>query len=287
KAIYDEICDQVEGTRSVLLICEDIKQLEYVYDRLNKCFQMDHNAGERAKECFRNITTYKREHDDFNFEDKNEFQPHRLIIATNLAGRGTDIKLSKSVIDAGGLHVITAFMPKNCRIEEQAYGRAARCGQPGSAQIIAFAEAADDAVQPSVFQLKMFRDNAEVHRLQSLGSFYDFHTEIEEKCLEKFRSYCQHALSAIYSNNATANDESFPTLPQVVYFALLDQWALWLDSKASLIKQCAAEHSIPLKKKITDSVDEFLNTHQFGNLSNCFEVAKTWINAPQSLLTIG
>jgi preprotein translocase subunit SecA len=124
--IYDEICDQVSGTRSVLLICEDIKQLDYVYDRLIKCFKTNQSTSKKIKECFTTITLYKREHDEFNFEEEHKLQPHRLIIATNLAGRGTDIKLSQSLIDAGGLHVITAFMPKNCRIEEQAYGRAAR-----------------------------------------------------------------------------------------------------------------------------------------------------------------
>ncbi|UJR11290.1 hypothetical protein I4U23_015471 [Adineta vaga] len=285
--IYDEICDQVSGTRSVLLICEDIKQLDYVYDGLIKCFKTDHSTSKKITECFTTITIYKREHDEFNFEDDHKLEPHRLIIATNLAGRGTDIKLSKSLINAGGLHVITAFMPKNCRIEEQAYGRAARCGQPGSAQIIAFTEPADNTIQPSVFQLKMFRDNAEVHRLQSLKSFYDYHTEIEESCLEKFRNHCDKALNVIYSNSSTIGDESLPTPSQVVYAALLDQWALWLDSKAPLIKQCANEHSENLKETLKNSVDEFLNRHPFGNQLNCFESAKNWIDAPQSLLTIG
>jgi len=71
----------------------------------------------------------------------------------------------------------------------------------------------------------MFRDNAEVHRLQSLGSFYAYHTEIEELCLEKFRNYCDRTLSAIYSNSSAVNDKSLPTPSQVVYFPLLDKWA--------------------------------------------------------------
>jgi hypothetical protein len=134
----------------------------------------------------------------------------------------------------------------------------------------------------------MFRDNAEVHRLQSLKNFYDYHTEIEEACLQKFYNYCESALSAIYSKtNSKNSDESLPTLSQVVYFALLDQWALWLDSKSPLIKQCSLEYSQILKEKIIDSVDEFLTQHPFGNQSNCFEKAKTWLNSPQSLLTIG
>ncbi len=162
-----------------------------------------------------------------------------------------------------------------------------RCGQPGSAQIIAFAEKADNTIEPSIFQLKMFRDNAEVHRLQSLKSFYNFHTEIEESCLEKFRSYCDRALSAIYSHNSAANDESLPTPSQVVYFALLDKWALWLDAKAPLIDQCAKELNQHTKETLIDSVDDFLKNHPFGDALNCFEVAKTWIDAPQSLLTIG
>ena len=127
--IYQEVCDQVIGSRSVFLICEDIKQLEYIQDGLNKCFQEDKNLCREVRECFANITVYKREHDDFGFEDKKQFESYRLIIATNLAGRGTDIKLSKSLVGAGGLHMITSFMPKNCRIEEKAFGRAARSVQ--------------------------------------------------------------------------------------------------------------------------------------------------------------
>ena len=133
----------------------------------------------------------------------------------------------------------------------------------------------------------MFRDNAEVHRLQSLKSFYDYHTEIEELCLEKFRTYCDQALTAIYSTASAPTDETLPTPSQVVYFALLDQWALWLDGKAPLIKQCAKEHSQQLKETLVNSVDDFLREHPFGEQSNCFTTAKVWINAPQSLLTIG
>ena len=134
----------------------------------------------------------------------------------------------------------------------------------------------------------MFRDNAEVHRLQSLKNFYDYHTEIEEACLQKFYNYCESALSSIYSKtNGETSDDSLPTLSQVVYFALLDQWALWLDSKAPLIKQCSLEYSQNLKETIISSVDEFLNNHPFGNQSNCFDVAKKWLNSPQSLLNIG
>lgn len=59
-----------------------------------------------------------------------------VTIATNTAGRGTDIRLEKMAIENGGLHVILAFMPINMRVECQGLRRAGRQGQPGSCQII-------------------------------------------------------------------------------------------------------------------------------------------------------
>ncbi|MFD1510596.1 translocase [Lacimonas salitolerans] len=55
-----------------------------------------------------------------------------LTIATNLAGRGTDIKLDPSVREKGGLHVIVAESNDFLRIDRQLIGRCARQGDPGS-----------------------------------------------------------------------------------------------------------------------------------------------------------
>jgi preprotein translocase subunit SecA len=63
-------------------------------------------------------------------------QRYRITIATNMAGRGTDIILDKDVIALGGLHVIACERYISRRIAWQLYGRAGRQGQPGSAQAI-------------------------------------------------------------------------------------------------------------------------------------------------------
>lgn len=66
---------------------------------------------------------------------RNAGQPGRITVATNMAGRGTDIKLHPDVRQAGGLHVILSEMNRAARIDRQLAGRAARQGDPGSYQI--------------------------------------------------------------------------------------------------------------------------------------------------------
>ncbi len=56
----------------------------------------------------------------------------QVTVATNLAGRGTDIRLSPGVAELGGLHVIGTELHESPRIDRQLSGRAARQGDPGS-----------------------------------------------------------------------------------------------------------------------------------------------------------
>lgn len=63
-------------------------------------------------------------------------QVGRVTIATNMAGRGTDIKLSSEAQELGGLHVILTDLHDSKRVDRQLVGRCARQGQPGSWQEI-------------------------------------------------------------------------------------------------------------------------------------------------------
>ena len=57
----------------------------------------------------------------------------RITVATNMAGRGTDIKLARGVTDLGGLFVLATERHESRRVDRQLFGRAARQGDPGSA----------------------------------------------------------------------------------------------------------------------------------------------------------
>ena len=63
-------------------------------------------------------------------------QASRITVATNMAGRGTDIRLGQGVADRGGLHVILTEFHESQRVDRQFFGRCARQGDPGSCQAI-------------------------------------------------------------------------------------------------------------------------------------------------------
>ncbi len=71
--------------------------------------------------------------------------PGHVTIATNMAGRGTDIKISKEVIDAGGLAILGTERHESRRIDRQLRGRAGRQGDPGSSQF--FVSLEDDLMR--------------------------------------------------------------------------------------------------------------------------------------------
>jgi len=61
-------------------------------------------------------------------------RPGQVTIATNMAGRGTDIKVAPEALEQGGLHVIITERNTSARIDRQLVGRTARQGDPGSVQ---------------------------------------------------------------------------------------------------------------------------------------------------------
>ena len=78
-----------------------------------------------------------------------------ITVATNMAGRGTDIKLDADALNAGGLHVVLTEMHGAKRIDRQFIGRAGRQGDPGSAQ--AFVSLEDELTRVYASRLSGWR----------------------------------------------------------------------------------------------------------------------------------
>ncbi len=72
-------------------------------------------------------------------------RPGAVTLATNMAGRGTDIRLAPESIEAGGLCVIVTSRALSARIDRQLFGRCARQGDPG--EVVVFSSLDDDLAQ--------------------------------------------------------------------------------------------------------------------------------------------
>jgi preprotein translocase subunit SecA len=63
-------------------------------------------------------------------------EPGQITVATNMAGRGTDIRLGSGIAECGGLHVVATQRGEARRIDRQLFGRCGRQGDPGSYEVM-------------------------------------------------------------------------------------------------------------------------------------------------------
>jgi preprotein translocase subunit SecA len=121
KAIEDEIADVHESGRPILVGTTSIERSEMLSQRLKRR-GIEHEVL--------NARHHEREAQIVALAG----QPGRVTIATNMAGRGTDIVLGEGVAQKGGLHVVGTERHEARRIDNQLRGRAGRQGDPGSSR---------------------------------------------------------------------------------------------------------------------------------------------------------
>jgi preprotein translocase subunit SecA len=127
-AIADEVQRQIAANRPVLVGTRTIAASEVVGELL-------HQRGIEFR-----LLNGKQDGEEADIISKAG-QWGVVTIATNMAGRGTDISLTPEAKAAGGLYVVATEHHESTRIDRQLVGRAARQGDPGSAK---FFTAADD-----------------------------------------------------------------------------------------------------------------------------------------------
>ncbi|MBQ7080797.1 MAG: hypothetical protein IJM92_14325 [Fibrobacter sp.] len=120
KAIMDEVVRVHKLGRPILIGTKDIDESE-TFGRM---------LSESGLHC--KIINAVRSDDEANIIAEAG-KAGAITVATNMAGRGTDIKIPKSVKQVGGLHVIATECNMSSRIDRQLFGRSARQGDPGSA----------------------------------------------------------------------------------------------------------------------------------------------------------
>ena len=121
QAILDDITERHAKGQPVLVGTISIEASEYVSDQLKRR-GIPHQV------------LNAKYHDQEAEIVKLAGQLNTVTIATNMAGRGTDIVLGEGVLELGGLHIIGTERHESRRIDNQLRGRAGRQGDPGSSQ---------------------------------------------------------------------------------------------------------------------------------------------------------
>lgn len=131
-AVIDEVVKCVEAGRPVLVGTTSV-EISELLSRMLKLRGIKHNVL--------NAKLHQREAEIV----QEAGQAGTVTIATNMAGRGTDIKLGPGVKEAGGLAIIGTERHESRRVDRQLRGRAGRQGDPGSSQF--FASLEDDLMR--------------------------------------------------------------------------------------------------------------------------------------------
>ncbi|GAB4282852.1 MAG: preprotein translocase subunit SecA [Marinilabiliales bacterium] len=131
-AVIDEIINLVNNGRPVLVGTTSV-EISELLSRMLKIKGIKHNVL--------NAKLHQKEAEIV----AEAGQPGKVTIATNMAGRGTDIKLAPEVVKAGGLAIIGTERHESRRVDRQLRGRAGRQGDPGSSQF--FVSLEDDLMR--------------------------------------------------------------------------------------------------------------------------------------------
>lgn len=204
--------------RSVLVLCEDIKTAEML-----KKYLLEVEKWKADK-----IHLYAHSNSKELGSIKQELQSGEIVIATNLAGRGTDIKVCDEVNKSGGLLCLLTFLPRNRRVELQAFGRTGREGKPGSVQCILKASSLPPHYQGlDIKVIRNLREEEEALRLNTLINSDVKEVNLKEKL---FKQYCKF-LQDVNHQFGKRDDIS------VIVSSLNENWGQWLQMRSEQIEQ--------------------------------------------------
>ncbi|MGH0118490.1 UNVERIFIED_CONTAM: hypothetical protein FKN15_016825 [Acipenser sinensis] len=208
--------------RAALVICEDISKANDLYEVIK-------NLAESESEKTIKVRPYTRNDGQHGKVSNFDLNPGDVIVATNLAGRGTDIKVSEEVVRSGGLFVVLTFLSQNARVELQAFGRTARKGQPGSAQVIVCSSDIPFilTMDANIDKLKDVRDNRAKRKVKHTMEDDMLEVNLREKL---FLKYCS-ILSGKYMSISNKGDK------KVTAAIMNEYWGTWLQIKSKDLVQ--------------------------------------------------
>ncbi|KAJ3645482.1 hypothetical protein Zmor_023132 [Zophobas morio] len=205
-----EILKKIDQQRAVLAIFETEQDLLTIEENLNLLQCKD----------FR-VRIYSNEDDAEETGEKVKVGD--IILATNIAGRGTNFRTEGSLEETGGLHVLVAFLPCNKRVEDQAFGRTSRQGNSGSGQLVIRQSEVDELeinANADFEQIKRERDNLEKRRLEDINKVLVKELAFKDDLFKQFSKFYRQ-----WKDGKSQREDEF------VANDMKEFWAFWLEKK--------------------------------------------------------
>lgn len=291
---------QLSGRRGqpVLIICKDKLDVKAVAEELHKQYAERLSTNPPSVR----LKVYDSYVDDFELETEG-LEPGDIIVATNIAGRGTDLPLNRTLVEKAqknplghngqGLHVMLGYMPSNVRTEQQAFYRAARKGEPGSGQFVVWDErAAQAGVSISIGQLQAERDALEQKRLnvvmaqqipakelgERLSQDYkvfeaEICAELQRQGLDGYRFEAQKA--ALRSHWALWEDEFSPAIEATHKTGDAEIWAQFAQWKNQIRESlnASSERLVILPMQLFHLGKQHYDAENYAEAIRCFDQA--------------
>ena len=234
---------EIDFGRSVLILCEDIDTAKKLEKR------------ETLSYC-RNDLVHETQNIDKEINDR------KIIISTNLGSRGTDYRITQDLLKAGGLFVIVTFLPINERIQQQAFGRTARKGKCGSAQLILNRENLPDYFKccKTVDEIKDKRKSfVEEHIVKSQRELHRL--AIKEELFDEFlRQLDQVRIELVTTTKVDAVTVTFLNiLRQKIAMWIEDKTeTMWIEDKTDTKNVDLTDHKVTdkLKKELNENLNK-------------------------------
>lgn len=238
QTIVERALEETKCNRAVLIICETINDCDSLEKELI-------SRGQRSDKLKRYTRDDKKQEQEVVTQEAKEGD---IIVATNLAGRGTDLKITSNVADKhDGLHVCLTYLPNSLRVEQQAFGRAARQGQAGTAQLVIYSS---DYQRHTLASLKLARDAKEIRNLNAIRN----RVSIVELQDDLFIQFCDilHELRKEYKDTHILD-------------AVEERWGIWLKLHEQEIEN---SQSFEVQEKIQTEFRQFRHQLQEDKRNN-------------------
>lgn len=251
KAIIQKISICQNQRRPILVLCETIQETENLAKLLKKhriSFELLNEIQQKKEEEILSLAGY----------------PTAVTIATNTAGRGTDIILEKESQQNGGLHVLITFYPESDRVEFQARGRAGRQGEKGSSEMIILIEEIKNIHEP--FYLNKIRETLSFKKKTFhiiLASLEQYRFDLVMRFFTEIRQFRILIADDLFLNNMASSFTNFNLLNiQESKHNILDQKDLELRNLLNELltnESKGMSYALFLKKVGEKIIDKCLN----------------------------